>query len=85
MTHRNDGCVCCILAIETSVFSDDVFTTCADCGVGIRHRPHAPAQLDKVCLPCGLARAAESGKPVKLAATPETRREVEAYFARRRH
>lgn len=87
---RSDGICLCILAFETSAFTDDVFTKCADCGIGIRHRPHAPAQLDKVCLECGTVRLAEQAianpdQPIKLAVTPETRREVRAYFARRRH
>jgi ribosomal protein L37E len=39
-----------------SSFTDDVHTTCADCGRGIYHRPYVPARLKKVCLACGQQR-----------------------------
>ena len=38
-------------------FSDDIRTTCAVCGGGIHHRPHAPKTPPKVCMECAVALA----------------------------
>lgn len=37
-----------------SIFADDQFGECYECGVAIRFRPHAPVDMRKVCLHCGL-------------------------------
>lgn len=55
--------VVCVPDDAPNLFPDDVHTTCADCGVGIHHRPWMPARPPKVCLACGLARGKEAGKP----------------------
>lgn len=34
--------VVCVPSEGPSSFPDDITTTCALCGVGIRHRPHVP-------------------------------------------
>ena len=52
-----DIVVCCT-ADMPRYFDDDVFTTCAECGSAIFHRPHAPKKPRKVCIECA-ARLAE--------------------------
>lgn len=48
--------VMCALAVPPYFFSDDVFTACVDCKVGIRHRPAAPKKPPKVCIRCACVR-----------------------------
>lgn len=82
------GICVCVLAIEPTPFRDNVVCTCCDCGVAIQHRPHAPAELLKVCMRCSLDRLNEqvrAGVPITVAATAETRREVIEHFRNRRH
>lgn len=33
-------------------FTDNVQTTCCDCGRAIVHRPHAPKRPPKICIAC---------------------------------
>jgi hypothetical protein len=40
-------------------FPDNRFTTCADCGCDIQHRPNAPDVGDKICLCCAARRHRE--------------------------
>jgi len=44
--------VVCVPDTDVTPFSDKVKTTCAFCGRGIQHRPHAPKGPPKVCLKC---------------------------------
>ena len=67
-----------------SYFADDVRGHCAECSAAIVWRPHWPADVQKVCIPCHV-RAAEQyradGKPVMAMATPATIRELALYLA----
>lgn len=68
-----------------SYFRDDVRTTCARCWAPIVHRPHVPADYERVCLSCAVSdlRAARSrGQPLESSMTPETVRELRLYHAR---
>lgn len=47
--------VVCGDAAMPSPFNDDVLTTCALCTRAIRHRPHMPSGLPKICLGCAVA------------------------------
>jgi hypothetical protein len=49
--------VACITDEGPEYFDDDIHTTCADCGVGIRHRPWIPPRPKKVCLRCAVKRS----------------------------
>ena len=49
--------VVCVLATASSPFTDNVFTRCAECGVGIQHRPHAPKSPRKLCIRCTMKAA----------------------------
>lgn len=53
--EKADFVVCNSVTVH-SVFDDNVFTTCVDCGQGIYHRPTAPKRPKKICLPCLLKR-----------------------------
>jgi len=44
--------VVCPPAEFPSLFVDDLYGTCAMCGVRVRFRPHAPAPRSLVCLVC---------------------------------
>ena len=46
--------VVCMPNDSPSYFSDDVYTTCAECGVGIHHRPYMPKKPKKVCIECAV-------------------------------
>ncbi|MGH2585063.1 MAG: hypothetical protein ACRDJE_09120 [Dehalococcoidia bacterium] len=48
-----DYVICCTIGMPR-YFSDDVETTCAICGAGIFHRPHAPKKPAKICERCAL-------------------------------
>jgi len=37
-------------------FTDNVHTTCADCGCAIHHRPHAPNRPPRICIDCFVKR-----------------------------
>lgn len=49
-------CVACLPFGSHSPFSDNVFTTCHDCGTGIFHRPYAPKLPKKLCIRCAMGR-----------------------------
>jgi hypothetical protein len=49
---ENADRVACVTDETPSSFADDVHTMCAECGVPIHHRPHAPTRPKKVCLEC---------------------------------
>lgn len=54
---------------------DSLEANCAECGVKVYHRPHAPAQTKKICLKCALAlmdEASLAGAPITPAVTSET-------------
>ena len=55
-----DFVVCCTTDM-TRYFDDDVETTCALCGTGIFHRPHAPKKPKKICLECAARLPKEDG------------------------
>src|SRR5437868_4852241 len=44
--------VVCVTNEVPSYFPDEVYTTCADCGIGIHHRPYVGTQAKTVCLTC---------------------------------
>lgn len=57
----SDIVLCC--RAGPSPFTDNVHTTCADCGAEIMHRPHVPKAV-KLCPACGgrrIAAAIEAG------------------------
>lgn len=61
-------------------FADDVPATCAQCGVEIVHRPHAPADSIKICVSCGvrsIKERKEMGVPLKFGVSNETVRELD--------
>jgi hypothetical protein len=49
--------VVCITADIPTSFTDNVQTTCCDCGTAIVHRPHMPAEVPKICMGCMVLRA----------------------------
>ena len=44
--------IMCMPDTGVRYFSDDVETTCSQCGCAIIHRPHVPAGPPKVCVDC---------------------------------
>jgi hypothetical protein len=54
-----DVVVCCT-ADMPSYFDDNVYTTCAECGVEIYHRPYMPKKPRKVCIECAIKMSDES-------------------------
>jgi hypothetical protein len=56
MTPVEADLVVCVTDESPGYFPDEVHTTCADCGVGIHHRPFVPEQAPKVCLACANCR-----------------------------
>lgn len=42
----------CSYLTDPTPFKDNVETVCADCGIGIRHRPHCPRTPPKLCFRC---------------------------------
>jgi len=49
--------VCVYAGMEEDRFKvDNIYTTCADCMRPITHRPHAPKNPPKVCMPCAVIR-----------------------------
>jgi hypothetical protein len=46
--------VLCMPDGQGEFFSDDVRTTCAECGRRIHHRPHVPKKPRKLCPDCVL-------------------------------
>lgn len=56
--------------------TDSVWTTCADCGVAVCHRPHAPAQTKKVCLNCAM-KFMDAEPEATFAVTTSTKLELE--------
>jgi hypothetical protein len=56
-------------------FDDDVYGTCAKCGVPIHWRPHNPEPSTKVCIECGLKNAKDD-PDAKVAVTRKTAEEV---------
>lgn len=48
--------VVCVPADWPTPFSDNLTTTCHDCGCAVVHRPYAPKRPPKICLNCVTAR-----------------------------
>lgn len=67
--------VVCSPAVFPALFEDDIFGTCAICGVDVRFRPHAPAPRSLVCLMC-FFKHAEPGESCEL--TAQSRHELSA-------
>lgn len=47
-------CVVCILASESTPFTDNLKGPCAKCGIELQFRPHVPKKPPKWCLACTL-------------------------------
>ena len=55
--ENSDIVICVYAGQEQDQFkADNIYTTCADCGKNITHRPHAPKKPAKVCMPCAVIR-----------------------------
>ena len=60
--EASDIVICCYTGQEQEHFkADNIYTTCADCGKDITHRPHAPKKPPKVCMPCAVIRMQKEG------------------------
>ncbi len=46
--------VICIRVDDPTGYADNIHTICAKCGIGVQHRPHAPAKPPKLCLRCAM-------------------------------
>lgn len=68
---------------RTGHFADDVDARCTECDAPIQHRPHAPADLVKICIRCARTKFAISPAP-RIAVTDDTLREVALYYAKTR-
>ena len=44
--------ICVLRDQHPKHFDDDIVTTCAECGVSIRHRPTSPKKPKKICVTC---------------------------------
>ncbi len=53
--------VVCNPTTEPRFFTDDISTTCADCGTAIYHRPSMPKRPKKVCISCAVRRSKDKG------------------------
>lgn len=77
--RANAKCAIIVCALKgPSVFADNVFTVCADCGADVMHRPHAPPAR-KICMKCAaphIAAATQRGKPVNFTVTEQSAGEV---------
>lgn len=58
-------------------FTDNVETTCAECGAAIVHRPYAPKAPIKICLRCARRHFESDGKAV-IATTARMGEELRA-------
>lgn len=61
----------CLRAEERSFFTDNITGSCADCGVAIVWRPHAPDPATRICLACARVRLTD-GQPHTVGVTKET-------------
>jgi hypothetical protein len=52
---ENVDMVVCLPDSGPRYFDDDVTTSCAWCGIPIRHRPYVPKRPPKVCIHCASA------------------------------
>lgn len=54
----------CVRASVPGHFTDDVYDFCTQCGEKVRHRPHGPRGVKKICVECAqpmIARQVEAG------------------------
>ena len=74
-----------LICAETGNYPDDVPGECNECGKKIVYRPHAPKDVLRLCLGCGLSEmvaARMRGEPVNMGVTAKTLEEVAAWKAR---
>lgn len=76
--------VCLPLADGVSYFADNVKGECDTCGSAIAWRPHAPARR-RICLPCAQKDFLDSGQPVEIRITAESRAEIRAFIGAAGH
>jgi len=60
-------------------FADNIKGECDTCGCAIAWRPHAPARR-RICLPCAQKDFLDSGRPVEIRVTAESRAEIRAFI-----
>jgi len=66
-------------------FDDNEFTHCDMCECIVYHRPHVPAGLTPVCVPCAIAMMHEqkaAGEDCAVVMTPKTADEVKTFLKR---
>lgn len=79
---QGDVAILVCAAAGRTEFTDNVYTSCKQCGKAIMHRPHVPDKCIKLCGPCAFARAEkakEEGDEVKVAVTQKTVDEVTSW------
>lgn len=65
-----------------SPFGDNVECPCADCGITIMYRPHAPAAATKVCVSCGTRRIEAQSEPVTMGVTKKSIADLTLVFGK---
>ena len=59
--------VCVFAGQEKQEFKgDNIYTTCAECGSPITHRPHAPKKPKKLCVRCASAISPATREAIRL-------------------
>jgi hypothetical protein len=74
-----------VICSHSGYFADDVKAECDQCGAGVVHRPHIPADATLICMDCARAHlVAEraAGRLVDVGTTEETRRELLTYYGK---
>lgn len=51
----------CVRASSPSLFEDDLYDFCCECGEKVRYRPHGPTVPKKICVECLMIKGGSSG------------------------
>lgn len=82
-TEDGDVAILVCAPAGKTTFTDNIYTSCDECGKAIMHRPHVPDPCLKLCGACAfksMEEARAGGEEIEVSATRKTVEEYEDFL-----